>query len=88
MNAPSPWQPFRRLGWCDRRKKPLLTKPALAAANREGDDDPVTDLEIFDLGSQLDHLTHIFVAQDIAAFHRGLITVKQMKIGTANRTGR
>ena len=45
------------------RKQALLTEPALAAANGEGDDNAIADLEVFDFGAQLDHLAHVLVTR-------------------------
>ena len=66
----------------------LLAEPALAAADRERDDDAVADLEIGHLGAELDHLAHILMAQDVAALHRRLIAVEKVEIGAADRAGR
>jgi hypothetical protein len=56
-------------------KKPLLTEPALTAANGERDHDPVADLEVGDFGPKLDHLAHVLVTENVSAFHGRLITV-------------
>ena len=69
------------------REQALLAEPALAAADRERHDDAVADLEVGDLGAQLDHLAHVLVAEDVAALHRRLVAVEQMKIGAADRAG-
>ena len=66
------------------RKQALLAKPALAAADGEGDDNAIADLEVFDFGAQLNHLAHVFVTENIAALHGGLVAVKQMKIRAAD----
>ena len=77
-----------RIGPVAAREKSLLAEPALATANRKGNDDPVAHLEIGNLAAQLDYFAHVFVAEYVAAFHRRLIPVEQMKIGTANGAGR
>ena len=68
------------------RKQPLLAEPALSAADGEGNDHPVADLEVGDLGSELDHLAHVLVAEDVAALHGRLVSVEQMKVRAADRT--
>jgi hypothetical protein len=70
------------------RKQALLTKPALAATDGEGRDDPITNLQVRDFGSKLDNLAHILVAEDVAALHGRLITIKQMEIRAADSTRR
>ena len=69
------------------RKQPLLAEPALTAANGEGDDDPVTDLEVRDLGPEFDHLAHVLMTEDVAAFHGRLVAVQQMEVGAADGAG-
>jgi hypothetical protein len=58
----------------------------LPAANGEGHHDPVTNLEVCDLGSQLDHLAHVLMAEDVAALHGRLIAVKKMEVRAADGT--
>ena len=65
----------------------LLAEPALAAADREGDNDPVADLEVGDLRAELDHLAHILVTEYVAALHGRLIAVEEMQVGAADRAG-
>ena len=62
------------------QEKALLAEPALAAADGEGDDNAIADLEVFDFGAQLNHLAHVFVAENIAALHGWLVAVEQMKV--------
>jgi hypothetical protein len=52
-----------------------------------GDNGAIADLEISHLGAELDHLTHILMAHDVAALHRRLISVEEMEIRAADRTG-
>jgi hypothetical protein len=50
------------------------------------DDDAITDAEI-GVRSDLDHLVHIFMAEDVATQHHRLIAVEEMEIGAAYRAG-
>src|SRR6188508_3360297 len=65
----------------------LLTEPASAAANRERDNDAITFFQGANVGADLDDLAHVLVAQDIAAFHSRLISIKEVQIRAANRAG-
>src|SRR5690606_37903271 len=40
-----------------------------------------------DLRSDLDDLPHVFMAHDVAGFHRRLVTVHQMEVRAADRAG-
>jgi hypothetical protein len=64
-----------------------LAKPALSTTDRKRHHDAVSDLKIRDLSAKLDHFAHVFMTENIAAFHGRLIAVKQMQVGAANRTG-
>jgi hypothetical protein len=75
-----------RIGSVAARKQTLLTEPALSAADSEWNDDAITDFQIRDFGAKFDDLAHILMPEDIAALHGGLIAVKQMKVGTTDRT--
>src|ERR1700692_3334030 len=52
----------------------------------KGTTPPVADLEVRALGSELDHLAHVLVAEDVAALHGRLVSVEQVKVGAADRT--
>jgi hypothetical protein len=69
-----------RIGSVAAREEALLAEPALPAANGERDDDAIADFEVFDFGTQFDHLAHVLVTENIAALHGGLITVEEMKV--------
>ena len=58
---------------------------ALAAADRERDDDAVADLELLVLGADLDHLAHELVADDVARLHAGHEAVVEVQVGAADR---
>jgi hypothetical protein len=75
-----------RIGAVAARKQPFLAEPALSAANGEGHDHTVADLQVGDLGSKLDHLAHVLVAEDVAALHGRLVSVEQVKVRAADRT--
>ena len=62
-----------------------LAEETFAAANSEWDDDPVSDLQVFDRAADLNHLAHILVAKDISFVHLGHITVIKMEIRSAYR---
>ena len=74
------------LGPVAAREKALLTEPTLAAADGEWHDDAIADLEIGYLGAKLNHLAHVFAAEDVATFHRGLVAVQQVEVGPTNGT--
>jgi len=76
-----------RIGAVAARKQTLLTEPALTAADSEWNDDSITDLQVRDFGAKFDNLAHILMPENIPALHGGLIAVKQMKVGTTDRTG-
>jgi hypothetical protein len=61
---------------------------ALAARDREGDDDAVALPEVLDLAAHLDDLAHGLVAHDVALFHAGHEMVVQMEVGAADRAAR
>ena len=69
------------------REHAPLAEPALPAADREGHDHPVADFEIRDLRTKLDDLAHVFMAEDVAAFHRRLVAIEEMQVGAADRAG-
>ena len=72
------------VGGVAQRIKPLLTEPAIAAADGEGNDDAVADRKIGHFGPERHDLAHIFMAQDITALHRRHIAVDQVEIRAAN----
>jgi hypothetical protein len=49
---------------------------------------PVADRKVGDLGTEFDHLAHILMTEYVSALHGWLITVEEMKVGTADRAGR
>jgi hypothetical protein len=62
---------------------------ALAAGDRERDDDAVADLELaLGLGPDLDHLAHRLVAHHVAALHAGHEAVEEVQVGAADRRAR
>jgi hypothetical protein len=68
------------------RIQALLTKPALAAANRKRNNYTIANREILDLRPKFNHLAHVLMAKDISALHRRLVSVEEMQVGPANRT--
>src|ERR1051325_5967237 len=65
-------QMFVPIGALADREIPLPALLAFAADDREWHNDPVADLQLTLSGrSDLDHLTHRFVAQDVALLHAG-----------------
>ena len=48
---------------------------------------PVADRKVGDLGTEFEHLAHILMTEYVSALH-WLITVEEMKVGTADRAGR
>jgi hypothetical protein len=64
-----------------------LAKPALTAADCEGYDHAIADLEVVDFGPKLNHLAHVFVAENVAPLHGGLIPIKEMKVRATDRAG-
>ena len=65
----------------------MLAEEAFAAGDREGHDDAVADLQLFVLGADLDHLAHVLMAEDVAAFHRGNDAAIDVQIGAADGAG-
>ena len=65
-------------------KQAFLTEPAIAAADREGYDDTIADLQVRHFGTERHDLPHILVAEDITCLHRRLVTIEQVKVGPAN----
>jgi hypothetical protein len=63
----------------------LLTEEALSATDRERHDHPVAHLQSRDGAADLDDLSHVFMAQLVALFHRGLETVEEMEVRAADR---
>jgi len=59
----------------------------MATASRDGerDDDAVTGPEVFHPMADFDHLSHEFVPEDVALFHRGNVTVVKVQVGPADR---
>ena len=51
------------------RVKAALLEKTFAASDRERNDDAVADLEVFDVGADLDHLAHGFMSENVAFFH-------------------
>jgi hypothetical protein len=69
-------------------KQALLAEPTLPTTDGEGHDDPVTNLEVRNLGSQFDHLAHVFMSEDVSTLHGRLVPVKEMKVGATDGAGR
>src|SRR5205085_3908853 len=58
---------------------------ALAAADREGNDDAVAHLELLVLAADLDDLAHELVADDVARLHARHEAVEEVEGGAADR---
>src|SRR5829696_10380733 len=65
----------------------VLAGPAVAAGDRERDDDAVADLEVGDAPALLDDLAHELVAEDVALAHRRDVAVVEVQVGPADRRG-
>jgi len=76
------------IGSVTARIESLLAEPTLTTADREWNNDPIADRKVGDLGTEFDHLAHILMTEYVSALHGGLITVEEMKVGTADRAGR
>ena len=76
------------IGSVTARIESLLAEPTPTTADREWNNDPIADRKIGDLGTEFDHLAHILMTEYVSALHGGLITVEEMKVGTADRAGR
>lgn len=55
----------------------FLAETALAAEDETGHNDPVANLHALDLGPNILHEAHEFVAKDVAFFHPGLRKMKE-----------
>ena len=62
----------------------LLAEPAPAAGDAEGDDDAVADLEVVDVGAELDDLAHELVPEDVVLLHRRDVAVVQVQVAPAD----
>ena len=71
------------------REIAALALVALAADDREGNDDPVALLELaVDAGADLDDLAHHLVAHDVAGQHAGNEVVEEMQVRAADGAAR
>jgi hypothetical protein len=71
------------------RKEAALALVALAADDRERDDDPLAFLQrSVQAPAGLDHLPHELVAHDVALLHRRDEVVVEVEIRAADRAGR
>src|SRR4051795_6446377 len=61
---------------------------AFPANDREGDNDPIANLELRVLWANLDHLAHEFMAEDVSRFHARYKAVVKVQVGAADRTAR
>lgn len=68
-------------------KKAVAAKEAFAAGDRERHDNPIASLQIGDGAADLDHLAHGFMAEYVAALHRGNHAVIDVEVGTADCAG-
>ena len=59
--------------------------PAVAAGDRERDDDAVADLEVVHAAADLDDLAHELVPEDVALLHRRDVAVVEVQVGAADR---
>jgi len=66
----------------------LLSACTFRLRLKAGHDDPVADLEVGDLGPELDHLAHVFMTKDVVAFHGRLVAVERVEVGTTDGAGR
>src|SRR5947208_11272307 len=67
--------------------EPVAAKETFSARNREGHYNTITNLQVFDLGTNLDHLAHILVAEHIATFHRWNNAAIDVQVRPADRAG-
>ena len=65
----------------------VAAEEAFAAGDRERHDDPVAHFQIADAAADLDDLAHRFMAEHVAALHRGNHAVIDVEVGTADRAG-
>ncbi len=70
------------------RKLAALAEEALPAGDDERDDDAIPLHELRHGVSYLDDHAHILVTEDVAGFHRRLISVEQVKVRSADSSGR
>src|SRR3954451_8139958 len=63
----------------------VLTRPAVAARDRERHDDAVADGEVADALADLDDLAHELVPEDVAALHGRDVAVVEMQVRAADR---
>jgi hypothetical protein len=68
------------IGSVTARIESLLAEPTLTTADREWNNDPIADRKVGDLGTEFDHLAHIFMTEYVSALHGGLIAVEEMKV--------
>src|SRR3546814_13186914 len=61
----------------------LVTHPAGAAGDVEGDHDPVADGDLGDFGADLFHDAHRFVAADVAGLHEGAERLVEVQVRPA-----
>ena len=59
----------RRIGHLAQAEQAAFAELAVAAADGEGHDDAVADLQVSDVGADLHHLAHGLVTDDVAGFH-------------------
>jgi hypothetical protein len=69
------------------RVEAMLTRPAGAAGDGEGDDDAVADADVVNLRTDLDDLAHELVAEDVAFLHGGNEAVVEVEVGAADGGG-
>ena len=87
MNCPRAWLPSHDRGWFARSlNKSRSGKKALAAGNCKGHHNAVANLQRLVFGPDLDHLTHILVAEHVALLHVWNDTAIDVQVGAANRT--
>src|SRR3954469_10063110 len=64
--------------------KAVAAEEAFPAGDRERHNHAVTDLKFLVLWTNLNHLTHVLVAEDVALFHRRDDAAINVQVGTAN----
>src|SRR3954467_381514 len=74
-----------RVGVLAQRVELIPAVPAVAARDREGDDDAVADLQAGHITAGLDDLAHELVAEDVALLHRRDVPVVEVQVGAADR---
>src|SRR5689334_17253539 len=65
----------------------VAAKEAFSAGNRERDHDTVTNLQIFDVTPNFNHLAHVLVAKHITTFHAWNNAAINVKVRAADRAG-